>query len=139
MFSIILELLCCILPAVGAARVSQTLRLTWDQGAPNGQPRDLIYTNGQFPGPALIFDEDDDVEITVINDMSRNTTVHWHGLAYVLVPSSSYLQALIRSQSSRHAMVRWSHWARSTAHSTQRIFCLSVQGDARRDSLVSLT
>lgn len=92
MFSIfLLELLSCtLLPALAStARVSHTLRLTWEPGAPNGQPRSLIYTNGQFPGPALIWDEDDDVEVTVINDMSRNTTVHWHGLAYVhvLLPS----------------------------------------------------
>lgn len=89
-----LQLLCYILPLVNAARVSQTLRLTWDAGAPNGQPRDLIYTNGQFPGPPLIFDEDDEVEITVINDMSRNTTVHWHGLTSVRC-CPFYLQVLI--------------------------------------------
>lgn len=116
----LLQILCYILSAVSAARVSQTLRLTWDEGAPNGQPRDLIYTNGQFPGPPLIFDEDDEVEITVINDMSRNTTVHWHGLAYVplplpLSPSSPNLV----SQSPRHALVGRGHWARPTTNSAR--------------------
>ncbi|OJJ48194.1 hypothetical protein ASPZODRAFT_2123349 [Penicilliopsis zonata CBS 506.65] len=79
--------LCCILPAI-SARVSQTLRFTWEEGAPNGQSRHLIYTNGQFPGPPLILDEDDEVEITVINDLPRNTTVHWHGLTQPGTPWS---------------------------------------------------
>lgn len=48
---------------VDAACVKKTLTLTWERGAPNGQPRDMIFTNGQFPGPDLIFDEDDDAEV----------------------------------------------------------------------------
>ncbi|TAQ84042.1 hypothetical protein B7494_g7628 [Chlorociboria aeruginascens] len=57
-----------------------TLTLTWGPGAPDGNNRDLIYTNGQFPGPSLVFDENDQVEITVLNLMPFNATVHWHGL-----------------------------------------------------------
>ncbi|KAI0008774.1 multicopper oxidase [Xylariaceae sp. FL0662B] len=71
-----------------AAQVKHTLRFTWEQGAPNGQSRDIILTNGNFPGPNLVFDEDDDVEITVHNDMPRNTTVHWHGIAQIDTPWS---------------------------------------------------
>ncbi|EFY96254.1 multicopper oxidase [Metarhizium robertsii ARSEF 23] len=74
-------LLCCLWCLSWAAKVEKTLRFTWDKGAPNGQSREMIYTNGQFPGPSLLLDEDDDVEITVHNDMNRNVTVHWHGLA----------------------------------------------------------
>ncbi|KID73886.1 laccase, partial [Metarhizium brunneum ARSEF 3297] len=74
-------LLCCLCCLSWAAKVEKTLRFTWDKGAPNGQSREMIYTNGQFPGPSLLLDEDDDVEITVHNDMNRNATVHWHGLA----------------------------------------------------------
>lgn len=48
---------------VQAALVTQNLTLTWETGAPNGQSRDMIFTNGQFPAPALAFDEDDDVEV----------------------------------------------------------------------------
>ncbi|KAM3449458.1 hypothetical protein MY3296_006923 [Beauveria thailandica] len=51
-----------------------------ENGAPNGQGRDMILTNGQFPSPLLVFKEGDDVEITVNNDMHENTTVHWHGI-----------------------------------------------------------
>lgn len=54
--------------------------ITWENGAPNGQERQMIKVNGQFPGPALICDEGDDVEIIVRNLMPFNTSVHWHGL-----------------------------------------------------------
>ncbi|KAF4975328.1 hypothetical protein FZEAL_7861 [Fusarium zealandicum] len=55
--------------------------ITWEPGAPNGQERQMIKINGQFPGPTILCDEDDDIEILVHNKMPFNTTVHWHGLA----------------------------------------------------------
>ncbi|KAB5536176.1 multicopper oxidase-domain-containing protein [Coniochaeta sp. 2T2.1] len=69
-----------ILPSAGASLVKQEWIISWETGAPNGQAREMIKINGQFPGPAVICDEDDDVEITVHNIMPFNTTVHWHGL-----------------------------------------------------------
>ncbi|KAL2871382.1 multicopper oxidase [Aspergillus lucknowensis] len=64
-----------------ARLVRQTLELTWETGAPNGgEPRDMIFTNGQYPGPELVWDEGDDVEVLVFNSLPFNTTVHWHGL-----------------------------------------------------------
>lgn len=62
-----------LLPALGclalcltaqAAHVTHTLTLTWETGAPDGQSREMIFTNGQFPAPALTFDEGDDVEVS---------------------------------------------------------------------------
>ena len=64
----------------GPGLVRQKLELTWAPGAPDGNERMMIFTNGQFPAPPLVFDEDDDVEITVCNNMPANATVHWHGL-----------------------------------------------------------
>ena len=46
-----------------AKRAKHELTLTWELAAPNGQPRELIKVNGQFPGPTLVWDEDDDVEV----------------------------------------------------------------------------
>lgn len=46
-----------------SAHVKRELTLTWEEGAPNGQSRYMIKTNGQFPSPTLIFDEGDDVEV----------------------------------------------------------------------------
>jgi FtsP/CotA-like multicopper oxidase with cupredoxin domain len=91
------------LPGFIQARVlTKKLTITYAKGAPDGIERDMIFINGQFPGPDLIFDEGDDVvvrsgslvplrnlkamtltiamKINVVNDMPFNTTVHWHGL-----------------------------------------------------------
>ena len=43
--------------------VNFEISLTWGPGAPDGQTRDMIYTNGQFPGPQLTLDYGDDVEV----------------------------------------------------------------------------
>jgi FtsP/CotA-like multicopper oxidase with cupredoxin domain len=69
-----------MLPSAGAGLVKQEWVISWETGAPNGQAREMIKINGQFPGPAVICDEDDDVEVTVHNIMPFNTTVHWHGM-----------------------------------------------------------
>lgn len=43
--------------------VRKTLDLTWQVGNPNGNDRPMTFVNGQFPGPDLVFDEDDDVRV----------------------------------------------------------------------------
>ena len=42
------------------------ISLTWGPGAPDGQTRNMIYTNGQFPGPQLTLDYGDNVEVNSI-------------------------------------------------------------------------
>ena len=49
--------------AVNCKYVQEQFTLTWELGAPDGQSRYMIKTNGQFPGPPLLLDEDDDVEV----------------------------------------------------------------------------
>lgn len=56
------------------------LDLTWSSRAPDGVEREQILVNGQFPGPPLIFEEGDDVEVTVNNFLQSDTTVHYHGI-----------------------------------------------------------
>ena len=67
-----------------AGRLSQTkqfeLNLTWESFAPDGVAREQFLINGQFPGPPLIMDEGDDVEVTVNNFSPFNTTIHYHGI-----------------------------------------------------------
>ncbi|KAH8702106.1 conidial pigment biosynthesis oxidase Arb2 [Talaromyces proteolyticus] len=63
-----------------SACVNFELDLTWEVGAPNGQEREMIFVNGQFPGPPIIVDEGDDVTVTVNNRLPFNTTVHFHGI-----------------------------------------------------------
>ncbi|KAK4703885.1 hypothetical protein P7C70_g2329, partial [Phenoliferia sp. Uapishka_3] len=48
--------------------------------APDGFPRQCILVNGTLPGPTLVLDEGDQVEITVLNSASKNITIHWHGI-----------------------------------------------------------
>ncbi|KAE8326988.1 conidial pigment biosynthesis oxidase Arb2/brown2 [Aspergillus sergii] len=60
--------------------VREEIVLTWDEGAPNGQARDMIKMNGGFPGPKFYWDEGDDIEVLVHNAMPFNASIHWHGL-----------------------------------------------------------
>ena len=63
LFLVIILSSCLFYSTAWTAHVKKTLRFTWAEGAPNGQSRHLIYTNGQFPGPPLIFTEGDDAEV----------------------------------------------------------------------------
>ncbi|KAF2203598.1 hypothetical protein GQ43DRAFT_357363, partial [Delitschia confertaspora ATCC 74209] len=49
-----------------------TLKLTWKKGAPDGFERNIIFINDQFPGPILVLDQGDDVQITVENNTPVN-------------------------------------------------------------------
>lgn len=62
-WALLLALLFC--STAWAKTVQEILRITWDEGAPNGQSRQVIHTNGQFPSPTLVWDEGDDVEVSI--------------------------------------------------------------------------
>ena len=46
------------------AHVFFEINLTWELRAPDGQPRYVILSNGQFPGPQLNMNYGDDVEVS---------------------------------------------------------------------------
>jgi len=49
--------------------------------SPDGTPREMTVFNGQFPGPSIIADWGDTIQVTVQNSLPDNgTSVHWHGL-----------------------------------------------------------
>ncbi|KAK9449298.1 Cupredoxin [Limtongia smithiae] len=50
------------------------------EGAPDGFLRNMTVINGKFPGPLIEANEGDTLVITVINNGSTPTTMHWHGL-----------------------------------------------------------
>lgn len=78
---VFLVTLCLSFPSYTFADTSHfKLVLTWGKGAPDGYERDMIFTNGQYPGPLLDIRQDDWVEIEVVNLMSFNTTIHAHGM-----------------------------------------------------------
>ena len=67
MFSYRSCLAVCILayvPLSFGAHVFFEIDLTWETKAPDGQPRNVILSNGQFPGPRLELDYGDDVEVS---------------------------------------------------------------------------
>ncbi|NNC38020.1 MAG: copper resistance system multicopper oxidase [Hyphomonadaceae bacterium] len=49
----------------------------------NGRTGNAIGVNGTMPAPLIRFQEGDDIEINVTNNLKVDTSIHWHGL---LVP-----------------------------------------------------
>lgn len=64
------------------------ITLTWEKGSPDGFERDMIFMNGQFPGPTLEMNEGATVEFTVINQLPFETSVHFHGIEQLGSPWS---------------------------------------------------
>lgn len=61
--------------------VKYHLTLSNATGAPDGFERPLFLINGQTPGPTIVADWGDDLEIAVTNNLQHNGTgLHWHGL-----------------------------------------------------------
>ena len=46
----------------------------------DGQITNTMGVNGNILGPTLIMNKDDDVDITVTNQLDDTTTIHWHGM-----------------------------------------------------------
>nr|QNT61264.1 laccase [Chrysosporium merdarium] len=88
LFLRVLFVLGFICPTAFSKLVREEIVLTWEVAAPNGQSREVIKVNGQLPGPTFRWDEDDDVEVIVHNQMPFNTTIHWHGLLMQATPWS---------------------------------------------------
>ncbi|KAK4478555.1 hypothetical protein RD792_014039 [Penstemon davidsonii] len=42
--------------------------------------KSIVTVNGQFPGPRVVAREGDRLVIKVINHVSNNITIHWHGI-----------------------------------------------------------
>ncbi|KAL4872119.1 laccase-1 [Aspergillus spectabilis] len=81
-----------------AKLVQEVLELSWELGSPiGGEPRQMVLTNGEYPGPDLVWDEGDDIEVIVVNNLPFNTTVHWHGLEMRETPWSDGVPGLSQS------------------------------------------
>lgn len=60
---------------VNAATRQFSIEASWATGAPDGFERQVILVNGTSPGPALIVDQGDDVEVrfsTIVRIASAN-------------------------------------------------------------------
>ncbi|KAF5867134.1 hypothetical protein ETB97_004054 [Aspergillus alliaceus] len=83
-----------LLSSVLAELVTFEADLTWAKGAPDGNLRDMIFVNGQFPAPALTLNQYDDVEFTVHNLMPFEATIHFHGIEQLNTPWSDGVPGL---------------------------------------------
>lgn len=61
---------------VHCAHVKYDFTLTWEMGAPAGVSRYMIKNNGQFPGPTMMLNEDDNVEVSWMNTTVRMAWDH---------------------------------------------------------------
>lgn len=62
------------------------LTVTQDLISPDGFQRLGFLMNGKYPADPLIWDENDDVEITVYNESPVPFAIHWHGIHQIGSP-----------------------------------------------------
>ncbi|ELU39341.1 conidial pigment biosynthesis oxidase Arb2/brown2 [Rhizoctonia solani AG-1 IA] len=60
----------------------------------DGHTRSSFLINGQTPGPHFVWDEGDDVSVTVINNAGDPITIHWHGIEQYGTPWSDGVPGL---------------------------------------------
>ncbi|KAG8932235.1 hypothetical protein FRC02_001440 [Tulasnella sp. 418] len=65
---------------IAAATKAFSLDITAGTSAPDGVTREVFLINGKTPGDPLIATEGDDIEVTVINHVSEEATIHFHGI-----------------------------------------------------------
>ncbi|KAJ5167379.1 Laccase abr2 [Penicillium canariense] len=85
----LLLLLLCFTEWASAVTVYFSVHLTWANYTVAGVRREIILTNGQYPGPGLRLNQGDDVTFDVYNSCPFNVTVHFHGRDDVLGPCST--------------------------------------------------
>jgi len=54
--------------------------------SPDGVAKKMITVNGQFPGPLLEANWGDWIEVTVHNNRSEGSSIHWHGMLQTGTP-----------------------------------------------------
>ncbi|KAG8704056.1 hypothetical protein FRC08_002481 [Ceratobasidium sp. 394] len=77
-----------------AALRQHILTLTKGTGRPDGVSRPSWFINGQTPGPHLVWNEGDNISVTVINLGIESTSIHWHGISQFGTPWSDGVPGL---------------------------------------------
>ena len=125
---------CILLSPVFGALVNFAVDLTWELGAPDGQQRYVIHTNGQFPGPPLLLKQGDSVEVreqcapaslslltflqfTVISHLPFPTTIHFHGIEYD--PQINLSEAMIHAKATLDRLVHLGRTEFPESHKNQ--------------------
>ncbi|KAF8600502.1 hypothetical protein BDV93DRAFT_608649 [Ceratobasidium sp. AG-I] len=77
-----------------AALRQHSLVVTNGTSNPDGTPRPSWLINGQTPGPHLVWDEGDNISVTVTNKGFEPITMHWHGISQLKTPWSDGVPGL---------------------------------------------
>lgn len=79
---LVLILTCNILIAFSAATDTKRFHfnLEWEEVTRLCHTKSLLTVNGEYPGPTIAVHEGDRVEVKVTNRITKNTTIHWHGI-----------------------------------------------------------
>ncbi|CAE6480086.1 unnamed protein product [Rhizoctonia solani] len=83
-----------LFPIVQATLRQHTLELTYGTNDADGNTRESWLVNGRTPGPHLVWDEDDDISVKIINKGHEPVTIHWHGIEQVGTPWSDGVPGL---------------------------------------------
>ncbi|KAI9085392.1 hypothetical protein K1719_032648 [Acacia pycnantha] len=77
----VLLLICCIFPALVDCRVrNYKFHVVSKNVTRLCSSKSIVTVNGKFPGPTLYAREGDNVLVKVVNRVSHNVTIHWHGV-----------------------------------------------------------
>ncbi|KAJ1305556.1 hypothetical protein OPQ81_000558 [Rhizoctonia solani] len=88
LYNLTLLFVTALLPAVRAELRQHTLELSYGANNADGITRESWLINGQTPGLRLVWDEDDDISVKVINKGHEPVSIHWHGIEQVGTPWS---------------------------------------------------
>ncbi|KAF8680927.1 multicopper oxidase family [Rhizoctonia solani] len=83
-----------LLPVTEAALRQHTLELTYGTHNADGTTRESWLINGQTPGPHLVWDEDDEISVRVVNKGHEPVAMHWHGIEQIGTPWSDGVPGL---------------------------------------------
>ncbi|EUC55030.1 multicopper oxidase [Rhizoctonia solani AG-3 Rhs1AP] len=83
-----------LLPVVQAALRQHTLTVSNGTNNADGVTRSSWLINGRTPGPHFVWDEGDDVSVTVVNKGPEPVTIHWHGIEQTGTPWSDGVPGL---------------------------------------------
>ncbi|KAK4270455.1 hypothetical protein QN277_023491 [Acacia crassicarpa] len=77
----VLLLICCIFPALVDCRVrNYKFHVVSKNVTRLCSSKPIVTVNGKFPGPTLYAREGDNVLVKVVNRVSYNVSIHWHGV-----------------------------------------------------------
>ncbi|KAG8746638.1 hypothetical protein FRC10_004241 [Ceratobasidium sp. 414] len=92
--SLPLLLVGALLPTAQAALRAVTLNVTYGTTDQDGTTKPSWLINGQSPGPHLVWDEGDQISVTVYNYGPEPMTMHWHGIEQIHSPWSDGVPGL---------------------------------------------